>query len=163
MDRKTQQLQIRVTPRQKAVLRRLARAAGCDVSTYVLSRIAPAGDDRFADLVGRLADEADRRYVLAELHDFLHACPPMEFPDAVANPPSPSLTDYWRNYVAAMVEVAAEAKGVAPPAWVGAVLPLEAPHFVAPLKSLRLHLLRSSPVPFKRRNLFVDASVGARV
>ena len=54
-------------------------------------------------------------------------------------------------------------KGVAPPAWTGRVDPLEAPWFATSLKTVRLHLLRSAPVAFRRRNLFVDSSVGARV
>jgi hypothetical protein len=54
-------------------------------------------------------------------------------------------------------------KGVTPPTWAGSVEPLDRPHFATPLRSLRLHLLRASPVPFKRRNIFVDSSVGARV
>ncbi len=31
------------------------------------------------------------------------------------------------------------------------------------LAGLRLHLLRESPVPFKRRNIFIDSSIGDRV
>jgi len=31
------------------------------------------------------------------------------------------------------------------------------------LLGLRLHLLTHSPAPFRRRNIFIDASVGARV
>ncbi len=68
-----------------------------------------------------------------------------------------------RNYVAAMVEQAAHMKRVRPPAWTARVEPLETPWFATSLESLRLHLLRASPVPFKRRNLFVDSAVGARV
>jgi hypothetical protein len=43
------------------------------------------------------------------------------------------------------------------------VPPLDEPHFATPLRGLRLHLLRASPVAFKRRNIFVDSSVGDRV
>ena len=73
------------------------------------------------------------------------------------------LTPYLRNYVAAMVELAAHQRDVFPPAWVRDVEPLEAPHFATPLAGLRLHLLRTAPVPFKRRNIFIDASIGDRV
>lgn len=65
--------------------------------------------------------------------------------------------------MAALVEQAADQKHVAPPAWVGDVAPLETPRFATELKSLRMHLLRSAPVPFKRRNIFVDTGVGIRV
>jgi hypothetical protein len=43
------------------------------------------------------------------------------------------------------------------------VKPLERPWFASSLKSLRLHLLTASPPPFRRRNLFVDSTIGDRV
>lgn len=163
MQTKTQQLQIRVTPHQKAALRRLAAAAGQDVSSYALSRLVPVERDRVGELLRALGADADRRYALAELHDFLHRLTSTAFGEAVARADLTGLSSYLANYVAAMVELAADQKGVAPPAWVRDVAPLESPAFATPLVSLRMHLLRSAPLPFKRRNIFVDASVGARV
>jgi hypothetical protein len=163
MPPKSQQLQIRVTSHQKAALKRLARAAGLDVSRYVLARVVPAEPHRFAELLRSLTSEANPRYVLAELNDVLHACSPLAFDEAVATAVPSGLSPYLQNYVAAMVEQAAEQKHRTPPPWVRDVVPLDAPHFATPLKGLRLHLLRSAPVPFKRRNIFVDAGVGARV
>jgi uncharacterized protein (DUF1778 family) len=163
MSAKSAQLQIRVTPSQKAALRRHARAAGVDVSTYVLLRVLPPEADRFAEILRALRVEADRRFALAELSDFLHACAPVQFAAAVARAPAGDLSPFVRNYVAAMVEQAAGQKHVSPPAWVRDVAPLADPYFATPLKSLRLHLMEASPVPFKRRNIFVDAAVGARV
>jgi hypothetical protein len=62
-----------------------------------------------------------------------------------------------------MVEHAALQKGVSPPEWAHDVEPLKAPAFAVPFPRLRSYLLLSSPVAFKRRNLFVDATVGDRV
>lgn len=63
-----------------------------------------------------------------------------------------------------MVELAAHRRDVPPPAWVRDIKPLERePHFATSLPGLRLHLLRTSPVPFKRRNIFIDSSIGDRV
>jgi hypothetical protein len=73
------------------------------------------------------------------------------------------LSPYVQNYVAAMVELAAHQKGVASPGWVREVPPLDEPHFATALGGLRLHLLQVSPVPFKRRNIFIDSSLGGRV
>jgi hypothetical protein len=87
----------------------------------------------------------------------------MELREAVADPDLRGLSPYLQNYVAAMVELAVERKGVTPPSWTGAVLPLEDPVFATHLPGLRLHLLRSAPVAFKRRNIFIDASIGDRV
>lgn len=162
MATKSAQLQIRVTPQQKALLKRQARAAGQELSAYVLARALPPAQGRFDRLAAGLATEA-ARFVLAELHDFLAECPPMLFADAVANPPPHGLSAYLRNYLAAMVEEAAVRKQLPPPGWTRRLAPLATPHFATPLASLRLHLLRSAPVPFKRRNIFVDSSIGARV
>ena len=163
MNTKTGQLQIRVSPRQKATLRRLASAAGQDMSSYVLARALPPARLRFEEILRALEDEGDRRFTLAELNDLLSDLAPVELPDAVANVDLARLPPFEQNYVAAMVEQAASMKGVAPPAWVASIPPLERPYFAALLASLRLHLLQVSPVAYKRRNLFVDATLGARV
>jgi hypothetical protein len=163
MTGKSQQLQIRVTPRQKAALKQLARAAGMDVSAYVLSRALPPARIKFAAILARLGDGEEGRYALAELNDFLTALAPAELPEAVANADLRERSPFLRNYVAAMVEQASHQKRVPPPSWTAEVEPLELPYFATPLKSLRPHLLRASPVPFKRRNIFIDSTVGDRV
>jgi hypothetical protein len=163
MSTKSEQLQIRVSPEEKVALKRRARAAGQDVSTYVLSRALPPTGRRFAGLVAALCREGERRYVLAELNEFLTGLPPGRFTEAVGEADVRALPPVDGNYVAAMVEQAAALKGVEPPAWTLGIAPLEEPYFATELRSLRPHLLRASPVPYKRRNLFVDAGVGDRV
>lgn len=156
-------VQIRVTPAEKATLKRLARSSGQDLSSYVLSRSLPATRLRFEEILGILREEADRRFALAELNDLLSGLAPMEFHGTLHTADLAGLSPFLQNYVAAMVEHAAGMKKVAPPSWTRSVEPLPLPWFATPLRGLRLHLLRASPVPFKRRNLFVDASVGHRV
>lgn len=165
MSTKSQQLQIRVTPAQKAALRRLARGAGQDVSGYVLSRTLPEARVRFGEIIRALRDGEDHRFALAELNDLLSDLTRAQLPDAVALAPPEmrDLSPFLQNYVAAMVEHASHQREAPAPSWVGDVPPLETPYFATPLRSLRLHLLRAAPVPFKRRNLFVDSGVGARV
>lgn len=165
MSPKSQQLQIRVTPQQKAALQRLARGAGQDLSGYVLARALPEGRLQFGEIIRGLADPADRRFALAALNDLLSSLARTQLPDAVAVAPPElrDLTPWLQNYVAAMVEHASHRREVAAPSWVREVPPLEVPYFATPLRSLRLHLLRAAPVPFKRRNLFVDSTVGDRV
>lgn len=163
MGPKSEQVQIRVTPREKARLKRSAAAAGQDVSSYVLSRALPSSQRRFEQLLELLVDGTERRYVLAELNDLLSQLAGDELGQAVIHADLSRLSPRWSNYVAAMVEQACYLRGVRPPAWTADVAPLEAPQFAAPLMSLRLHLLRASPVPFRRRNIFVDTGVGGRV
>jgi hypothetical protein len=163
MSAKSQQLQIRVTPRQKTALKHLASRAGLDVSGYVLARVLPPGPARFAEILGALEDDNNRRFALAALNDFLHECAPIQFGEAVARASLSNLSSYVQNYVAAMVEQAAHQKEISPPLWVRDIASLPEPHFITSLTGLRLHLLLAAPAPFRRRNIFVDAGVGARV
>jgi hypothetical protein len=163
MATRTEQLQIRVTPQEKRTLRRLAASAGHDLSSYVLSRALPSNRLRFEEILQSLGEAEDHRFALAELNDLLTRLAPVEFAPAVEAAALTSLSPLLRNYAAAMVEHAARLKNVPPPPWVQRVVPLEVPYFAGGLKSLRRHLLAASPVPFKRRNIFVDASLGARV
>jgi hypothetical protein len=160
---KTQQLQIRVTPEQKSALGRLARLAGQDVSAFVLSRALPSAALCFAEILSALRDPDRSRFALAELNDLLTELAPGEFTDVIRDADLRGCSPYLCNYVAAMVELAAHQKRVAPPGWVREIAPLDEPHFATPLVGLRLHLLLASPVPFKRRNLFIDSSLGDRV
>lgn len=160
---KSHQLQIRVTGSQKAELKRLAQGAGLDMSTYVLTRVLPASRSKLAEVVGQLSEDEARRFALAELNDLLAGLAAGAFADAVGDVDLRGLSPFLQNYVAAMVEQAAHLKAVRPPAWTRDVEPLELPYFAVPFERLRPHLLRSSPVAFKRRNLFVDATIGDRV
>ncbi|HEX5419237.1 MAG TPA: hypothetical protein VFY39_04490 [Gammaproteobacteria bacterium] len=100
---------------------------------------------------------------MAALNDFLTELMSAQFQEAVAVAEIAELSPLLQNYVAAMVEQAAYRKGQLPPSWVRDVAPLEEPYFAVPFRRLRPHLLRASPVPFKRRNIFVDAGIGDRV
>ncbi len=161
---KTSQLQVRVSPAEKREIERRAKAAGMSISAWLLARLLNSDALKFAELLEELSAKGDQpcSYGLAALNDFLTSLHPRVYRDAVALGPE-GLSPFHETYVAAMVEQAAVAKGVAPPPWTRGVGPLKVPYFATSLKSVRLHLLISSPIPFQRRNLFVDASVGARV
>jgi hypothetical protein len=163
MSAKTRQLQIRVTASQKASIRRLARGAGQSVSAYVLSRVLPAEGSRFAEILFALRRDEDQRFALAELHELLAGLGPEQYADALHEADLGGLPPLLQNTVAAMIEEAGRRIGVVAPTWTRQVEPLETPHFAVPFPSLRPYLLRVSPVAFKRRNLFVDATVGDRV
>lgn len=163
---KTGQLQIRVTPAEKAAIRGAARRAGLGISAYVLARVLPPSARRFQeltrDLAASQAESRNARFALAELNSWLAGLGARDVQEAVSSPP-PRLTPYLANYVAAMVEYAGARKGLAAPSWVHAVAPLVEPVFGSALTSLRLYLLTHSPAPFRRRNIFIDASIGSRV
>lgn len=163
MKQKSAQLQIRVTAGEKAAIQELARKAEMDMSAYVLSRVLSAPASRFAECVEACQDPESARYGLAELNSYLSDLSAPELQNAVATAPTVKLTPYIANYVAAMVENACQRQGVRVPAWVHAVEPLTEPVFATALQSLRLHLLTHSPPPFRRRNIFIDSSLGDRV
>src|SRR6185437_16257005 len=100
---------------------------------------------------------------LAALHDLPSALSASELREAIASHPEAPLSAYVSNYVAALIETVCAARTVPVPAWARSVAPLSEPIFGAELKSLRLHLLTQSPPAFRRRNLFVDATISSRV
>ena len=158
---KSAQLQLRVSPSEKAAIRRAARRAGLDMSAYVLARVLPAPERRFQDLAAGCVAPQSARFALAELNTWLASLVASELLQAVTSPP-PALTPYFANYVAAMVEQACTKHGVVPPSWTRAIAPLAEPVFGSTLMSLRLYLLTHSPAPFRRRNIFIDSGVGTR-
>lgn len=161
--RKTSQLQIRVSPAQKAAIGRYAKNAGMGVSQWVLQRVFPPAREEFQALLAELKGDSNRKLILAQVHDLLYKTAPDEFEEMVALPPAVVLSEYLVNYIAAMIEYAAVQKGKKAPLWTRRVPALSAPVFGSDLKSLRLYLLTHSPPPFRRRNLFIDTTVGGRV
>lgn len=161
---KNQQLQIRISAEDKARIQQRAARAGMDVSNWVLNMVLPPVEREFQALCQELATRSHARsYVFAELNDFLYRLNGKEFERAVRHAPEARLPPFEANYLAAMIEYAATLKGTLPPGWTSEVPALERPWFASSLESLRLYLLTNSLVPFRRRNLFVDSSVGQRV
>jgi hypothetical protein len=70
----------------------------------------------------------------------------------------------WAAYLAAVVEQLCADDGITAPAWVGSdEYRLREPWFLLPGAALRAWLLVSTPVPFKRRNIFTGDSALTRV
>jgi hypothetical protein len=159
---KSEQLQLRVSRREKSAIQRAAAQAGMDMSAYVLGRALPPSAERFRDCAAACAGEAPS-YALAELNSLLSGLTAGELRDAVSASPPTGLTPFLSNYITAMVERACMQRGIAAPAWTRTVAPLTEPVFGSALESLRLHLLTHSPPPFRFRNIFIDASLGEQV
>jgi hypothetical protein len=160
---RSEQLQIRVSPAEKAAIRRSAEHAGMDMSAYVLGRALPTPAMQLQACAESCTGPASATFGLAELDSLLSRWTAAELRDAITAPPTTALTPFLSNYIAAMIEQACERRSVRVPVWVRAIAPLPEPAFGSTLKSLRLHLLTHSPPPFRRRNIFVDSSVGDRV
>lgn len=158
MTTRSEQLQIRLTPVEKATLKRRANAAGQDVSAYVLACALPQTPRRLLAAIEALRRDVDRRFALAELSAALAELAPAEFGAAAGAIDVRTLGALLQNYVAAMVEQAAAGKRVPAPAWTRDVEALADAHFSTSLTSVRLYLLRVTPLAFKRRNIFTDAS-----
>lgn len=161
---KTGQLQLRVSAAQKAAIAREARQAGMTMSDWILSRILPDDGRHFQQMLAELDAAAEPGFVLAEINEWLVAQPVTSIKEVLSSRPEQwPKSSYRANYLAAMIEEACRQKGVSPPLWLCDIKPLAQPHFISTLKSIRLHLLRHSPPAFRNRNIFIDASIGARV
>jgi hypothetical protein len=160
---KTTQLQIRISPAEKAAIQTAARRAGMEMSAYVLSRALPSAATKFRSCLEGCRDPDTARFALAELNRLLAQLTANEVREAVAQSPPAQLSAYMANYVAAMVEQACGQRAVPVPAWTRLIPPLIEPVFGSTLQSLRLHLLTHAPPPFRRRNIFIDATLGAQV
>lgn len=160
---KQTQLQIRVSESDKSAIRTAAKRAGLDMSAYILSRLLPAPAGQFQHIIAGLAGSTPAAYALADLNVLLTQWTAGELRDAVAHAPKATLPPCLANYVAAMVETACSRRALAVPAWTHGIEPLDAPMFGSSLQSLRLHLLTRSPAAFRRRNIFIDSSLGDRV
>jgi mobilization protein NikA len=160
---KHSQLQIRVSEEEKEAIRRAAERAGMDMSAYVLSRVLPAAALEFQACLQALSAAAAPSFALAELNTLLSSLGALELREVIAARPQIELPPFLANYVAAMVEVACAQRAVPLPAWTRAIVPLDEPAFGSALQSLRLHLLTHSPAAFRRRNIFVDSTLGDRV
>jgi uncharacterized protein (DUF1778 family) len=159
---KTTQLQIRISKAEKSALQRAAARAGLDLSAYVLERVNSRPKEEFQQTV-RATGQGDARFALAELNALLSHFTAAELREAVADSLPASLSPYLANYIAAMVEMACARRHVELPAWTRDIAPLVEPAFGSALQSLRLHLLTHSPAPFRRRNIFIDATVDDQV
>jgi hypothetical protein len=159
---KVEQLQIRVSRAEKAAISRAARKAGMDMSSYVLSRVMSVPAMRFQEHVSAAA-ASEPSYGLAELNTLLTELPAADLKNAVAAAPAMALTPHISKCVAAMVELACSRRDIPIPAWTRAIPSLEDPWFGSSALALRQYLLTHSPAPFRRRNLFIDSSLGSRV
>lgn len=156
-------LQIRVTPTEKRLVAKHSRDAELDMSTWVMQQLFPSSSKRFQTLVAALLHAQDDRLAFAELHDFFVKISDSEFSLAVKKAPEALLNSFKLGYLAAMVEYVAYRRGVPCPLWTAQVPCLTEPFFASGLHSLRFYLLISSPPPFRRRNIFIDSTVGERV
>lgn len=161
---KSAQLQIRVSPDQKHRIKSKAEQAGEDVSQWVLRRLLPECADELQEMIDTLSKSPKlRSQGLAELHDFLVSSDSAQLGQAFNTLDLSNLASFESNYVAAMIETACDNRNIAPPTWLGNIAPLADPWFATNLQSLRVYLLTASPPPFRRRNLYIDSTLGARV
>ena len=162
---KEEQLQIRVSAKQKRYIASAAKHAGVDMSKWVLSKLFPRLRETFQEFLDSLVlcDAKEAKYQLAALSDFLENATAEELETAISDSLLEDLSDYLKNYVAAMVETACVKKNVVLPEWLDEIKPLKNPVFATELLSLRLYLLTNSPLAYRKRNIFIDSSLGARV
>lgn len=154
-------IQIRVSDREKKAILKSAKLSGFDISGFILSKCLSPIEKEFLEITQKLHNVKKASFILAELHDFLQRLNSSSLKEAVKT--SPDSEGYYRHYVAAMVETACDQKNILPPQWVSESKGLETPVFGTDLNSLRFYLLTHSPIPFRKRNIFIDSTLGSRV
>ena len=163
MNTKSSQIQIRVSDAEKASIKKQASAAGMDMSAWIMTQLFPPSQKRFLALINNLKTTNDKKLVLAKLNDLLHKLGKNELACATKTAAKDSLGSYLDNYIAAMVEQALVQKGLPIPNWLSDIPILKEPVFGSDLLSLRLYLLSHSPPAFRKRNIFIDSSIGNRI
>lgn len=156
-------LQIRVTPQEKRVIHADAQKAGLDMSAWVKQQLFSVKTRAYFDLLEGVMNPKISREALAHLNDFLWELSKKDFVSVVRDLPEAFKNTFQGNYIAAMVEMAAAQKDIPAPQWTQKYRGLKDPYFATDFKKLRLHLLVSSPPPFRKRNIFIDSSIGDRV
>lgn len=162
---KTKYLQIRVTPQEKSLIEKMAKRNNKTISELVLDKLLSEikQKEKFQNLVSDLNKVDNKSLAFAEINDFLNKLGKEEFQIAVKEEPRTKLSDYHSNYIAAIVEYTSYMKKAKPPKWINEIQPLNEPIFGSNLKNLRTHLLLNSPISFRKRNIFIDSTVGDRV
>ena len=133
------------------------------MSSWVLSKISNNQSKEFLRVVEKLVSSKKQSYIYAEIHDLLMKCGNNIFNKTIESSPTVELNSFQINYVAAMVEYRAMQLNEKIPAWCSEITTLDTPYFGSSLKSLNLYLLLNSPLAFRKRNIFIDSSVGQRV
>lgn len=160
---KSTHIQLRVSPKEKQQIAKSAKRSGLSLSAWILNKVLSEKTLDFQVLMRELGQGTHDRVTLAAFSDFLDELSRADFDMALEQGPQAKLSALHLNTVAAMVEHVAQMSGFAFPQWTKKISPLEKPWFASNLKALRCHLLVSSPAAYKRRNLFVDSTVGDRV
>jgi hypothetical protein len=163
---KTDHIQIRVTKEEKAAIQAASQRAHLEMSQWILQKILPDPEAKLLTLLAKLKrveNTKNRSFILNELASFLARLSGHELQMAIAKPINIGLSELMDNYVAAMIEQACVFKKIAPTLWLTEKTSVEQPFFGTKLQSMRLYLLIVSPPSFKKRNIFIDSSIGELV
>jgi transcriptional regulator with XRE-family HTH domain len=174
--------------RANAGLSRRALATKAGVPTSTVSRVEDGQSDPTITMLVRLLDAAghdlvvqsqprEDRLTLAELANAYSEGPgrlkidwtrlrafvdrveqhPERLLSAIADPPAPTLP-LLNALLAALAEQLADEHGIERPPWTRAYGPLEDPWFPPSTPQMRQSYQRSSPEPFRRRNIVIPRS-----
>lgn len=157
-------LQVRLTLEQKSELRTRAAAAGQEISGYVVERILGGAAPEFERLLQWMLRTPESHVPYAEFTDYLRTLPAARGAELATQPPSfPRLSRLQQNHVCAAIEQRAQLWSVRPPAWVLDVAALETPHYSGDLLSLRPYLTVVAPLVWRRRGIFTEGGLAARL
>lgn len=148
---------------EKQWIQKKAKELDLDMSVWVKQLLFSQKNQTYMNLMDAISNSKFSKEALAHFNDFLDRLPAKDFVETVMEIPGIFKDTFHGNYIAAMVEMAAHQKKVAPPSWTKKYTGMEEPYFASSFENLRFHLLVSSPIPFRKRNIFIDSTIGDRI
>lgn len=157
-------LQIRLSKHEKELIVKAAGANGVNISKWIMQRIMIDKRSQFQSICLKMSkDITNKSFYLSDLNDYLTNLSANEFLIALDTRPNVKLSISDWNIIVAMIDYAAYKKRAKSPDWLNDVEPLQHPLFATELTTVRQYLLITSPIAFRRRNIFVDTSIGGMV
>ena len=162
---KSEYIQIRVSEHEKKTIKTAAYEAGLDMSAYILGHLDIDLTSQWESLLANLqgSKSEDLHYPWAAIIDFLTPLNANQFQHLFQSAHKWALSPENLNYLAATVERKALNLGISAPKWLLDIPPCANPYFADETPKLKLYLLLHGDPVFRRRNIFIDSSIGGRI
>ena len=162
---KSDYIQIRVSKLEKKAIKTAAYDAGLDMSAYILGHLDIDLGSQWQSLLANLQDLKleDSHFCWAAIIDFLTPLDANQFQHLFQYAEQWNLDPENQNYLAATIERKALSLNIPAPKWLSEIAPCAYPYFEDETPKLKQYLLLHGDPVFRRRNIFIDSSIGGRI
>lgn len=152
---KSETIQIRVSKAEKEKLKKLSQVHKMCVSEFILSNLlTDISAYEVRQLYELIAKGENRVLSLFNLRNKLKKISPAFWDGAVGIVPD-FLDPFSLAYVASTIEELSYIRGLSYPEWCTGIKALSEPYIGSDQETMNFYILVNSPVPFKRRNIFL--------